>query len=123
LCRLGSDGVGVIVYVLEPAAATPTAFRIKAILKDRAQPRQHVCAGLEQHDVCACPQQRVLNKIVGLVAVPTEGNGEGAEPRHRGQHGCSHSWLKSHSVVSRLKRLRELETAVRPVIREIGFVV
>ena len=93
LCRLGGDAVGMIFDGLA-RSATPSAFRKEVILHDRAQPGQHVCAGCERHYVRACAKQRVLNKIVGVVTVPAQRNGESAKPWHRRQHGCSDDWLK-----------------------------
>lgn len=93
LRRLRDDAVGVVLDGLE-RFATPAAFREEVILHDRAEPSEHIGARRERHDVCACAKQRVLNKVVGVVAIPAKRNGESAKPRHRCQHRRSDGRLK-----------------------------
>jgi hypothetical protein len=79
--------------------------------------------GCERHDVCAGAKQRVLNKVVGVVAIPAKRNGESAKPRHRCQHRRSDGRLKRSDLLS-LGRLREAAGAFesRSKVVEIGCI-
>src|SRR6476660_6438690 len=93
------------------------AFGEEVVLHDRAQPCQHVRAGRERHYVCACADERVLNEIVGVVAVPAKRNGESAKTGHCSQHGFSDGRLQRSDLFAAWK-VRRSRNGARLAIRK-----
>ena len=74
----------IAVLDLAPALAI---FRTEVIAQNGEQPGGHVGAGLEGVDIGERTQQRFLHQVIRTIHVPTQGNRECAEARHRTENG------------------------------------
>src|SRR5262249_49062282 len=99
LRRLCRQTFGAIVDGFE-WPAPPATLRVELIAQDREEPCHHIRARLERVYICAAAQQRLLNEVFSLVAIPAQRNREGTKARYRGEHGLAAGCFGNHDLRS-----------------------
>src|SRR5262245_54770301 len=87
----------VYVFNLSPPLAV---FAVELVAEDRDEPGQHLAPPVEQPDLVASAEQRLLNEIIRLLRVG-ERNCKSTQLRYRGHHRVSNGAVHAHAMAPR----------------------
>jgi hypothetical protein len=86
LRRLRLQRLGIVALGILDLAPPLAIIGPEQVAQDREQPRRQVGSRLEGIDVGKRAQQRLLNQVIGTIAIAGKRDRKGAETRHRRQN-------------------------------------
>src|SRR5262245_21634068 len=103
VCNLGWAGrqrfriSSIYVFDLSPPLA---AFAVELVAEDRDEPGQNLASPVEQPDLVAGEEQRLLNEIIRLLRVG-ERDSKSAQPRYGSHHRVANGTVRTHAAAPR----------------------